>query len=208
MPGEETTEFSQAILQEARKEAEELMGRSRHEAEHILGTANSELDKVYRAEMSVEKTQATKLRYNQIIASAELHAQRQLLFSQERLLTEIQEQFEHRLLQIRKEPQYGDLLAALIRQGLTELEGETFEVFVAPEDRALVTPEMLAGLRERTGKNVMLAAQSQPGITGAIVQRGDHRVLCDNSLQAMFQRQRNELRLLIAQELFAGITEM
>jgi vacuolar-type H+-ATPase subunit E/Vma4 len=54
----------------------------------------------------------------------------------------------------------------------------------------------------------MLSEQSQTGITGAIIQRIDKRVLCDNSFQAILQRQQNELRLLIAQELFGEIEEM
>ena len=206
--GEDTTEFSQALLKEARKEAAEIVGMARHEAEHILANARAELDRVYMAEASPAKTQRAKLRYTQIVAAAELQAQRQLLLGQERLIVEVQERIKQRLLQLRNEPQYADILVSLVRQGLSELEGEAFEIIVAPEDRALVTAAMLTTLREQTGKTVTLATQSQAGITGAIVQRADQRVLCDNSLQAILQRQQHEIRLLVAQELFAGIGDI
>ena len=76
MPVEDTTEFSQAILQEAQQEAAEIVGRARREAEHIRANAQAELDQVYLAGSSSEKTQRANLRYNQIVAAAELRAQR------------------------------------------------------------------------------------------------------------------------------------
>jgi vacuolar-type H+-ATPase subunit E/Vma4 len=208
MPVEDEANFSQAILAEATQEAEEIVDRARREAERILDGARVELDQINLAELPHTATQKAKTRYNQIIAAAELETRKQQLLTQERLIAEVQQRVKERLFQIRAESQYSDHLASLIHQGVTELEGDTFEVIVAPEDRELVTDKMLTRLHKETGKTVMLSEQSQTGITGAIIQRIDKRVLCDNSFQAILQRQQNELRLLIAQELFGEIEEM
>jgi vacuolar-type H+-ATPase subunit E/Vma4 len=208
MPLEDEANFSQAILEEATQEAEEIVDRARREAERILDSAREELDQIYLAESPQTVTQKAKTRYNQIIATAELETRKQKLLTQERLITEVQKRVKDRLFQIRSESRYSDHLVSLIHQGVTELEGDTFEVIVAPEDRDLVTNKMLTRLQKKTGKTVVLSEHSQAGITGAIIQRVDKRVLCDNSFQAILQRQQNELRLLIAQELFGKIEEM
>ena len=208
MPVEDEADFSQAILAEATQEAEEIVDRARREAERILDSAREELDQIYLAESPQTVTQKAKMRYNQIIAAAELETRKQQLLAQERLIVEIQKQVKEKLLQIREDPQYSDMLVVLIRQGLNEIEGDRFEIIVTPEDRSLVMKAMLTKLHKETGKTVVLSEQSQAGITGAIIQRVDKRVLCDNSFQAILKRQQNELRLLIAQELFGEIEEM
>jgi len=208
MPIEDEADFSQAILQEAQQEADEIVDMAKREAERILDSARAELDQIYISESPHEKTQRAKTRYNQIIAAAELEARRGVLLSQERFIVEVQQRVKGRLLQIRTDPRYTDILTFLIRRGLSEIEGDTFEVIVSSEDRNLVTEGMLTRLREETGKAVMLSEQSQAGITGAIIQRADKRVMCDNSFTTILQRQQDELRLLIAQELFGEIEEM
>lgn len=205
MPIDDEMDFSQAILREAEQEADDIVNLAQREAERILDTARAELDQVYIAESPQAKTQKAKTRYNQIIAAAELEAQRQILLSQEQIITEVQKRVKAWFLRIRTESQYSDILVFLIRKGLTELDGDAFEIIVASEDRKLVTAEMLDRLREETGKPAVLSEQSEAGIAGAIIQRVDKRVICDNSFQAILQRQQNELRALIAQELFTEI---
>jgi vacuolar-type H+-ATPase subunit E/Vma4 len=204
---EGAVDFSHAVLEEAQQEAEGIVNLARREAERILESARAELDQVYLSESPQEKKLKAKTRYTQIVAAAELEAQRQLLLSQERMIAEVQQRVKERLPQIRNDSRYAEILMSLIRQGLTELDGSTFKVLVAPEDRQLVTDEMLTRLHEETGKTVQLSEQSQAGLIGAIIQRTDGRVMCDNSFQAILQRQQDEIRLLIAQELFAGIEE-
>ena len=61
---------------------------------------------------------------------------------------------------------------------------------------------MLSQLRKDTGKTVALDEKSREGVVGAIIQRVDRRVSCDNSFQAIMQREQHDIRLVIATELF------
>jgi V/A-type H+-transporting ATPase subunit E len=208
MPIEDEADFSQAILEEAKQEAEGIVDRAKREAERILDGARAELDQIYLAEAPQTTTQKAKMRYNQIIAAAELETRKQKLLTQERLIAKVQKRVKERLLQIRNDPRYSDILVSLIHQGVIELEGDMFEAIVAPEDCNLVTKDILAKLHKDTGKTIVLSEQAQAEITGAIIQRTDKRVRCDNSFQAILQRRQNELRLLIAQELFGEVEEI
>lgn len=205
MPVEEGVDFSQAILEEAKQEANDIIDLARREAERILDDAREELEKIYIAERSHATTQMAKMRQNQIIAAAEFEAQKQELLAQERLIDEVLEKVRARLIQVREDSSYSDLLNKQISEGVRALEGDEFEIIVAPEDRVLITEDRLEELSQKTEKTLRLSEQSQSDITGAIVRRTDKRVMCDNSFQRVLERREDEIRLLIAQDLFEEV---
>jgi vacuolar-type H+-ATPase subunit E/Vma4 len=198
-------DFSQAVLEEAQDEAAKIVDLAKREAERILDGARAELDQIYRAEAPQTKKQEASIRYTQIIAAAQLENRRQLLLARERFIQSVEDRVQTQLVQFRATPEYPQLLRALVEQGLTELEGEAFEVIVAPEDRALLSDDALTELAQTSGKRVTLSVQPQPGITGAIIQRTDQRVRCNNSLQAILEREQIEIRRLILQELMGNL---
>jgi len=201
MPIETANDFSQAVLEEAKQEAEKMLDLARREAERILDGARTELDQIYATDSQQSKKQHAQTQSNQTLSTAELEARRQVLLTQERLITEVQQRVKDHLRHLRDNARYSEILTSLIARGLAELEGENFEVIVAPEDRPLVTTAMLADLHRQTDKAVNLSQQSQDGMTGAIIQRADQRVRCDNSFEAILHREQQDIRLLIAQEL-------
>ncbi len=205
MPVEDGGEFAQAILKEAKQEAEDIVDLAKREAERILDGARKELDQIYKKEAPQTATQKVKMRYKQVVAAAEFDARKQELLIQERLIAEVHAQVQERLLQIRAAAEYPDLFVRLIIDGLSELSGEEFEIIAAPEDRERITEDMLEMLRTKTGKILTRSEQTRTGVTGAIVQRVDQRVVCDNTLQGLFERRQAEMRVLIAQDLFGEI---
>lgn len=208
MSNKTETDFSQAILEEARQEAERIVDLARREAERIIDGAKTELDKIYLTEAPQAKKQEASIRYAQILASARLETRRQMLLSREQFLQNVQEQVKTRLLQLRADQTtYPRLLHTLVQHGLEELSGEQFEIITAPEDHCLLTNETLAQFQQATGKHVTLSAQTQPGITGAIVRRTDRRVRCDNSLQAILEREQIDIRRLILEHLLGESAE-
>lgn len=198
------SDFSKAILEEARQEAEGILDLARREAERIMEDAQGELDAIYEAESPRAATQMAKSRYKQLVAAAELDARKQLILAQERLIAEVERQIKERLLRLRRETTYPALLTQLAREGLSQLDGEQFDLIVAEEDRALISDAFLKELMTGTKKTVRLSERSEPGISGVIIQRADKRVQCDNTLQAIYRRKEEELRLMIAQQLFEG----
>jgi len=204
MAGETVSDFSKAILEEAQQEAEGILDLARREAERIMEDAQGELEDIHQAESPRAATQMAKSRYKQLVAAAELDARKQLILTQERLIAEVEQQIKDRLLRLRRDTTYPALLAQLARDGLSQLDGEQFDLIIAEEDRVLITDAFLKELMANTGKTVRLSERSESGISGVIIQRADKRVQCDNTLQAIYRRKEEELRLMIAQQLFEG----
>ncbi len=202
MPVEDGTEFSRAILDEAKQEAADIVDLAEREAERILEGAREELDQVYQREAPQAATQKVKTRYKQIVAAAELEARKQELLIQERLIAQVESRVQECLKDVRERSEYPALLRTLIEEGVRELNGEHFELLVDSQDRELVTADLLDRLQSQTGKTVTLSDKPNSEMTGVIVQRTDKRVVCDNRLSAVFQRRKEELRVIIAQDLF------
>lgn len=206
MPLETDVDFSQAVLDEARQEAENIIELAKREAERILDGARAELGQETQKESPQAAAQMAKTRYKQLVASAELEARKQGLLAQEKLIADVNSQVKERLLALRKDTGYSALLERLILAGLESLDGEHFEILVAPEDRELIDDAFLKTLQKKTDRSLALSSESVPGITGAIIQRADGRVQCDNSLQGILQQQEHESRLVIANTLFGATT--
>ena len=202
MPVETETDFSQAILDEARQEAEGMIDLAKREAERILEGAREELEQAYQTESPKARTQIAKTRYKQIIAAAELESRKHYLLNQERLIATVWQQIADQLRDARTDVSYPNLLKRLIREGISVLDGEQFEIIVAQEDRHVMTQDFLQELSEQAAAKLSLAEISESEMTGVIIQRADKRVRCDNSLLGILQRQEHVIRLEIAQRLF------
>ena len=202
MPLDTDMDFSQAVLDEARQEAENIIELAKREAERILEGAREELDQETRKESPQAATQMAKTRYKQLVASAELEARKEGLLAQEQLISQVKNQVEDALLALRNDAGYPALLERLICEGLESLDGERFDILVAEEDRERIDAPFLEKLQKKTTRSLALSDKSIPGITGAIIQRADGRVQCDNSLQGILQQREDEIRRVIAKSLF------
>lgn len=202
MPLETDMDFSQAVLDEAGREAESIIELAKREAERILEGARDELEQETLKDSPRTATQLAKTRFKQLVASAELEARKQDLLAQEKLMAVVRSRVRERLVALRTDAGYPAQLERLILEGLDALDGERFTILVAPEDRELIDAPFLDALQKKTTRSLSLSAESVPGMTGAIVQREDGRVQCDNSLQNIFQQRENEVRRLIANTLF------
>ncbi|PID58649.1 hypothetical protein CSB45_03645 [candidate division KSB3 bacterium] len=202
MPLDSDMDFSQAILDEARQDAENIINLAVREAERIIDGARDQLAKELGRENPQAATQTAKTRYKQLIASAELESRKQELLAREKLMQAVKDQVAERLLALRGAGRYSALLEQLVLEGLESLDGEDFEILVAPEDRGLIDRAFLEAIQKKSKCRAVLSETSIPGISGAIVQRADGRVQCDKSFQGLLQQRENEVRIEIANTLF------
>ena len=97
-------------------------------------------------------------------------------------------------------PGYPEILKKLTRKALGYLEGEgsAFICRVNERDRAYLSFSFL----EQLGKDIRLDSSCVDIVGGVIVYRSDFRVLYDNSLEAIFERNRQHMRCIAAECIF------
>lgn len=192
--------LSEEILDEARKEAGEIVRRARQEAENISTAAEAEAGRVREEQLARARADAVR-RTELIQATVPLETSRMRVQRIESLLESVHEQARQRLL-ARSGFTYRDALVALAATAINQMTGTAFSIKVPMADQAMLGD----GLREdiaryaRPGLQIDLSTDPDAGDGGVVVADADLRQVCDNGLLKRLERMWPDLRRQIAQK--------
>lgn len=196
--------LSRVIMEDASREAKAILDKARIESAFIReeGIRKAEELKI-AARKSKDHTDLSCLQAK-CISREEFRARSEILSRKEEIIKEV-------LLQIREEffclPKRGDyprIIRKLIVHAVRHLkaDGEAFLCRVRAGDRALLGHDLLDGIGRELGKGLSLDQETAHIVGGVIVLRSDLRVLYDNSLEAIFERNRQKMRCIAAECIF------
>ena len=199
-------ELRQRIVEDAGKEAAELIRKAEERVAARLAQARAEAEGS-RADILRRAQEDAALVAKRTLSKVQLEARRIEMQGRETLIGEVMKRVEARVQAMRSDHGYPDLIARLIVDGAQDIGDTELEVAVSAPDKALfndafvrrVTGELeKAGL---AGASLTLAAEEIQG-TGAIVRSRSGRVEVNNTLEASMRRESRELRLIISKTLF------
>jgi vacuolar-type H+-ATPase subunit E/Vma4 len=126
---------------------------------------------------------------------------------QEQILKAILHQIREEFLGIPEHRDYPEILKRLISNALGHLQedGSAFICRVNERDQFLLTLPLLQALGEKAGKALFLDPDPVAIAGGVILYRKDRRVLFDNSLEALFERNREKMRCMAAECIFGTV---
>jgi len=196
--------LSRVIMDDAYREAESIIEKAKEECESIrkqgMNTVN-DLKNKKNHNLSKVKLSSS---HSKLISLEEFRARSEILSCKEEIIKEV-------LWQIREEffalPQRGDypaIMRRLIVHAVRHLkaDGEAFLCRVNSRDRSLLAHDFLDALGRELGKALSLDQETADNVGGVIVLRSDLRVLYDNSLEAIFDRNRQQMRCIAAESIF------
>ena len=191
-------------MDDAYREAEAIIEKAKEESEFIrkqcINTVNDLKNKKNHSLSKVKLSSS----HSKCISREEFRARSEILSRKEEIIKEV-------LLQIREEffclPKRGDyprIIRKLIVHAVRHLkaDGEAFLCRVRAGDRALLGHDLLDGIGRELGKGLSLDQETAHIVGGVIVLRSDLRVLYDNSLEAIFERNRQKMRCIAAECIF------
>jgi V/A-type H+-transporting ATPase subunit E len=202
MPFPNTVDLlSQAVTKKAEEEARDILAKAKKQAEGIIKKA--EVEAKVRFEQNLSRLKEEKyLEARNITSTAELKAKRLLLTEKETLVTEILEEAKKRLLNVKKQARYKQILLNLIEDGLKELRGERFKIMLSDSDKTRLNNEDLQTITKKTGKMLTLSEEKTAILGGCVVMREDGHLLYDNSFEALFHKNETALKAEIGKRLF------
>ena len=117
------------------------------------------------------------------------------------------EKLKEELVKLPEQPEYKDKLITLIKDGAISLGGGELVVRLNKRDLDLIEDSTLWNLEkevENVTKKVTVLKKGEPvDITGGcIIETADGLKSLDNSLEAIFNRNMNEIRAKITEKLF------
>ncbi|HEX2696125.1 MAG TPA: V-type ATP synthase subunit E family protein, partial [Anaerolineales bacterium] len=119
--------LSQAILHEARDEAEQIKAEAKEKADAIRKRTQEQAASERQAILDRAKEDAERIR-SQVIATAQLKARSLELEHREKLLDGAFEAAKKQLDSIKKRPDYDSIVASLLREAVTQLKATKAQV--------------------------------------------------------------------------------
>jgi len=194
------------ILEDAKAEANKIISEAEEEKAKILEKAKEEAEK-RKAEILKKGEKEAEMTKSRIISEAKLEAKKKLLKAKEEIIEMAIKKLREELTKLPEQPDYKDKLIKLIKEGAVSLGGGELVVRLNKKDMALIDDSTLWNLEkeiENITKKVTVLKKGEPVdiIGGCIIETADGLKSLDNSLEAIFNRNLNIIRLKITEKLF------
>ena len=184
--------LSQAILSEARGETEQVKADAQSKAEEIRKRAREQAEAERKATLDQASAEADRLR-SQALATAQLKARSSELAHREKLLERAFKAVRQQLPQLQKRPDYSEVVADLIREGLDQLKTDKVEVRADKVTEKVLTSQFLDELSKATHVQFSLGRTLEQG-TGVTLAAADGHLFFDNTFETRLSRLQSRLR--------------
>lgn len=181
--------LAQAIMLEARDEADQLQAEAKEKADAIRKRAQAEAESERKIILDRAKQDADRLR-SQASATSQLKSRSTQLEQREKLLDSVFEEVKKQLDAVKKRPDYGAIVTMLAREGLTQLKASEAEVRADESTQKALKLDELS--KELNGK-FSFGGKLEEG-TGVVVNASGGKLHYDNTLETRLSRLQGTLR--------------
>ncbi len=199
--------LTRVIMDDAYREAEAILEKAKRESESIrekgIIIAN---DLIQKNKINLSQVKLSN-NSGKLISLAEFRSRSEILERKEAILKGVLRQVQQEFFSIPERADYPEILKKLIIQALRYLkdEGREFLCRLNPRDLSFLSASVLDELGKKAQRDISLDKTPLEGVGGVIVFRSDLRVLYDNSLEAIFERNRQRMRCMAAECIFEGV---
>ena len=181
--------LAQAIMLEARDEAEQLQIEAKEKANAILKRAQAEAESEAKVILDRAKQEADRLK-SQASATAQLKARSAQLEAREKLLDSVFEEVKKQLDGVKKRADYADIVKMLTREAVTQLNTKEAEIRADESTQKVLKLDDIA--KDLNGK-FSSGAKLEEG-TGVVVSASGGKLNYDNTLETRLSRLQSTLR--------------
>jgi len=195
------------ILADAEAEAAKALERARRVAEDRLKTARSEAERYRTSQLKDAREKAETMR-RKILSSVNLESKKILLKQKGDLIDDAIKLVQEKFRAFVGSKESENYLKNLIIDAVHALQGDHFIIELGeanpPAAIEAMLPELEARLSQEYDRTIRLKLSDRTfkNDAGVKVYTENGRMLFDNSLEAIFKRRRDDLRLFLHKELF------
>jgi V/A-type H+/Na+-transporting ATPase subunit E len=184
--------LEQAVLTEARDEAEHILGEARVKADAVRKRAQEQAEAERKTILNRAQQDADRLR-RQVLATAQLRARSLELEQREKLLEGVFVEARNRLDSVRKRPDYDAIAGMLLREAVAQLKATKMQIRADEASQKSLKKGALDEIARELNAEFTLGAPLEEG-TGVVVDAGDGRLHYDNTLATRLSRLQSGLR--------------
>lgn len=190
----------QEILAEARRECDEILLRARQEAERLMAESATGVQKERQEILNTAHEEATR-RKELILSSVPVEAGRRRSARIEGLLQAIHDEALGEISSCNR-AQYREIIIALAADAVSRMEGDSFVVKLAPDDKRSLGEDLAGEIIRRSNRSPLsIKVTEEQAIAcggGVIVEAAGGHQVWDNRFEARLERLWPELRQEIA----------
>jgi V/A-type H+-transporting ATPase subunit E len=194
------------ILTQSKSEAKSILDQAQKEHERQINQAKKEADREREQLLKDGKVQASQIR-KKILSNVKLEVKKQQLDIREKAIIQIFQNLTDRLGSYRGHSDYLQFLKERIMEAVFALPGDRIQLCVGQQEKRLLETKTLRSIEkqvlDRSHRKVTL------NITDDLIDEGgvlaftaDKRMRFDNRFSAQLHRAEDEMRLMIARDVF------
>jgi vacuolar-type H+-ATPase subunit E/Vma4 len=184
--------LSQAILTEARDEADQIRAEANGKVDAIRRRAQEQAESERKTVLDRAKQDAGRLR-SQAVATAQLKARFTELEHREKLLDGVFDEAVKQLEAVRRRPDYEAIVTSLLREALTQLKVDKALIRADETAQKLLKKGVLEEISRQLKGEFTLGPVLEEG-TGIVVEAADGKLHYDNTLETRLSRLQSTLR--------------
>lgn len=191
-------------MDDASREAKAILDKADIEFAFIREEGIQEAEALRKAAKKGKCQEDLLCNQAKLISLEEFRARSEILGRKEEVLKGILSQIQREFFSLSGRSDYPEVLKKLIRHAISYLKGEgsMFVCRLNSGDWSLLPASIFRELGKEMKKDISLDKTSVDIVGGVIVLRNDLRVLYDNSLEAIFERNRQQMRCMAAECIF------
>ncbi len=191
--------LERAILSEANADVEQIQQDAKAEADAIWQRARDQAESERRAVLEKAKQEAERVR-SQFVATSQLKARTLELGRREKLLDDVFKAAREQLTSIQKEKNYEEIVAQLLREGISQLNVDKAKVRADKQTQKILEQGVIAKVSKELKAEITIDKPLEEG-TGLIVEAAEGRLKYDNTFENRLDHIQNELRSPVYQKL-------
>jgi len=184
--------LAQAILTEARDEADQIKAEAKERADAIRRHAEEQAESERKSILDRAHQDADRL-HSQVIATAQLKARSVQLAFREKMLDSVFEEARQKLETVKQRADYDKITASLLREALLQLQANKAQITADDSAQLFLKNRALADASKEFNGEFSLGPVLEEG-TGVVVDTADGRLHYDNTLENRLSRLQNTLR--------------
>lgn len=185
--------LSQAVLSEAKGEAETILTDARTKAEAILKEAQQQADAQRQEILEHANQEAERIR-RQSLATAQIEARTRELEHRESLLNRVFDKTRQQLPGIVQWNDYDEIAVDLVREAITQLGAPKVRLHADEDTDKVLNKKVLDKVAQELNIQLLEVGDSLKQGKGVIVETLDGRRRYDNTLETRLSRMQDSLR--------------
>ncbi|MFX1251274.1 MAG: V-type ATP synthase subunit E [Promethearchaeota archaeon] len=194
------------ILENADKKKREILNETQKEVEKILAQARQDAEKIKQQKRNEAQAQASAMHAIEL-SKHRFQAKMRLQVKKQEMIETVYTEGFKKLQGIAASKDYEMTLHRFAVDGGVALLGGELEIFVQEQDKGKIdTKKCASEIKAKTGQETVITVNrlTKGTMGGCIVRKGN--IFVDNTIEAMFERKKRDVRLALAKILFEGGT--